>query len=343
MTSRTDRVRGGVVGHLVGDAVGVPYEFRDAGDIGQVVFGARGTHHQKPGTWSDDGALMLAALDSLLESRFDARDQGRRFLAWADGTAYTPNGDGRFDIGGATARALARLRRGTPPEEAGNDPHALGNGSLMRILPMALVDPAASVAQLVERAHRSSRITHGAPACLVACALYVLAAHQLADGAQDRAEVLQMATADLQAEYDRLADGALQEALAQLLAWTDRSGGGLVTDSFWSAWDAFAGAHDYRSAIERAVGYGHDTDTTAAIAGGLAGIYWGVNGIPRDWRNNMRGMEIVTPLLRRLDRRLGSSPPSLPAMDPDYPYSMDDLEEIGTTRSGSVYRPGSAD
>src|SRR5687767_2144669 len=69
---------GGVWGHLVGDAVGVPYEFRSADDIGTVEFGATGTHRQPPGTWSDDGALMLALLESLLSCGFDIEDQGRR-------------------------------------------------------------------------------------------------------------------------------------------------------------------------------------------------------------------------------------------------------------------------
>ena len=73
-------------------------------------------------------------------------------------------------------------------------------------------------------------------------------------------------------------------------------------DSFWSAWDAFAGANDYREAIQRAVAYGNDTDTTAAIAGGLAGIRWGIDGIPAEWLSGMRGREIVEPLVTRLTK-----------------------------------------
>ena len=87
-----DRLAGAVWGHLVGDAQGVPHEF-DMVD----------PHGQPPGTWSDDGALMLALLDSLISVGFDPEDQGRRALAWADAGAYTPDGDGMFDIGGATS------------------------------------------------------------------------------------------------------------------------------------------------------------------------------------------------------------------------------------------------
>src|SRR5688572_12046376 len=120
-----DRLAGAVWGHLVGDAVGVPYEFQSPDRIGTVEFRGGGFHGRPPGTWSDDGALMLATLDSLLrddatpESRFDTADQARRFLAWADEGAYTPDGEGRFDIGNATSAGLAALRRGAPAEQAG--------------------------------------------------------------------------------------------------------------------------------------------------------------------------------------------------------------------------------
>src|SRR5687767_15859369 len=127
-------VRGAVYGHLVGDAIGVPYEFGH--HIETVELRGHGTHNQRPGTWSDDGALMLALLDSLVSVGFDPEDQGRRALAWWDERAYTPDGDGAFDIGSATSTALHRLRAGVPAIDAGGtEERDQGNGSLMRILP----------------------------------------------------------------------------------------------------------------------------------------------------------------------------------------------------------------
>jgi ADP-ribosylglycohydrolase len=302
----SDHLRGAIYGHLIGDALGVPYEFGH--HIETVEWRGHGTHNQPPGTWSDDGALMLATLDSLLETGFDPADQARRFLKWRHRGAYTPDGDGLFDIGGATRRALHRLRAGVPPEEAGNDPEALGNGSLMRILPIALVDPAETTTQLVSRAHRSSTITHGAPACQVACALYVLIARELRDGEQDRPLARGRATELLRAEYGRLRNPSLTDALDALLRWPGRSGRGHVSDSIWSAWDAFVDADGYRSTVTRAVRYGNDTDTTAAIAGGLAGLYFGETDIPADWRRDLRGQDIVEPLVTRLLRRFSGQP-----------------------------------
>ncbi len=280
-----DRARGAIYGHLIGDALGVPYEFSRR--VEAVEWRGHGTHNQPAGTWSDDGALMLATLDSLLDAGFDPGDQGRRFLAWRDDGAYTPKREGRFDIGGATARALDRLARGMPAEEAGDDPQALGNGSLMRILPVALADPSLDIAELVERVHRSSRITHGAPPCLVACALYVLVTRELLAGETDPATALDRSVTVLRDLYADQPD--MDAALQAHLAWSGRSGRGHVTDSFWSAWDAFAQGDDYQSAVVSAVRYGNDTDTTAAIAGGLAGLRFGLHGIPRRWRDGLRG------------------------------------------------------
>jgi len=296
-----DRLAGGVWGHLVGDAVGVPYEFKPESPADSVVFGAHGTHGQPPGTWSDDGALMLSLLDSLLSVGFDTTDQAACALAWADRGQYTPDGDGKFDIGIACGHALDRLRNGTPAEEAGGPgEHDNGNGSLMRILPVALVGRDEPDSQLIEQAHRASSGTHGHPRSLVCCALYVLIAARLLRG-EGRRPSLAAARRSVRRDYAGRADGApLLAALDFVETYPDRGGRGRVWDSFWSAWDAFAGAPDYQATIQRAVAYGDDTDTTAAIAGGLAGIYWGLSGIPAVWIAAMRGHAAADPLVTRL-------------------------------------------
>jgi ADP-ribosyl-[dinitrogen reductase] hydrolase len=173
-----DRLAGGVWGHLVGDALGVPYEFKPPSDIGDVVWGHTGTHHQPPGTWSDDGGLMLALLDSLLSVEFDTTDQGHRFLQWSHGKNYAPGPP--FDIGATTSHALRRLDAGVRAEEAGGrSVDDNGNGSLMRILPIALRSPDAPAADLVTMAMRSSAVTHGHARAGVACAVYCLLARGL--------------------------------------------------------------------------------------------------------------------------------------------------------------------
>lgn len=301
------RLEGAVWGHLVGDAVGVPYEFRAPGAIGDVVFGAQGTHGQPPGTWSDDGALMLALLDSLVVAggdaerpvpRFDLVDQARRIRAWHEGSAYTPDGDPPFDVGGATLAAIDALQRGVPPEASGSTlEDALGNGSLMRILPLALAGRDTDDATLVAWAEAASAVTHGAPLARAACALYTLAARRLLRDPDNVQAALDDAVGSLR---EVVAGGPLAAAVETLLAWEGRSGRGHVADAFWSAWDSFAGAASYEETVGRAIRLGNDTDTTAAIAGGLAGIRWGIDGIPTAWRLAMRGSEVAGPLVDAL-------------------------------------------
>ena len=309
------RLAGGVWGHLVGDAVGVPYEFREPRAIGEIRFGEKGSHGQPPGTWSDDGALMLALLDSLLDGGFDTQDQGRRALTWRRDGAYTPDGKA-FDIGTTTREALRAIEQGTPAEEAGpTHERSQSNGSLMRILPLALWAHAQShrdgsraggsridAGALADYAIRASKVTHGHAVPQVACAVYTLVAAGLLRGAEP-AQAFTAAIDGVRGLYGsgrKAPDAALATALDELVDWSEThepDGRGGALNAFWSAWTAFVGATSYRETVERAIKYGNDTDTTAAIAGGLAGIRWGLDGIPAEWLAGMRGREIVEPLV----------------------------------------------
>lgn len=289
------RLAGAVWGHLVADAMGVPYEFSRPGSITEVNWGHRGTHNQPAGTWSDDGALMLALLDSLLASGFDVDDQGRRAVAWMRDGAYTPGGV--FDIGGATRGALNRIAGGAAAATAGGTGESSnGNGSLMCILPIALVGREEEDTILVAQASAASATTHAHPRSRVTCALYTLLARNLLHGEEDRPAALEAAVASLKA----LLPDEWKSDFEILMSYQERTGAGYAVDCFWSAWDAFSGALSYAETIERAIKYGKDTDTTACVAGGLAGIYWGVEGVPGDWLGAMRGGEIASPLLERL-------------------------------------------
>ena len=120
MTDMKPKILGSINGHLVGDALGVPYEFTQPSDIpSDIKWGAQGTHRQPVGTWSDDGALMLCTLASLCEkAEFDAQDVGRRFVKWMD-NGYMAAGGLVFDYGRTTRCAIDRLRRQTSPLDAG--------------------------------------------------------------------------------------------------------------------------------------------------------------------------------------------------------------------------------
>ena len=184
-TDFSTRINGGLLGLLVGDALGVPVEFSSREQrLADPVTDMRafGTHNQPAGTWSDDGSLALCTASSLIDAGYDLEDTARRFVGWLDEAYWTPHGK-VFDIGYTTRRAIQRLRKGTPPTEAGGQREQdNGNGSLMRILPLALRFPNLPVPELLDRAHGLSCLTHAHPRAQLACGFYTVLATRLLAG-----------------------------------------------------------------------------------------------------------------------------------------------------------------
>lgn len=302
------RIEGGLYGLLVGDALGVPYEFHPPGEIPPPAeielvppAGFRRAHAGvPPGTWSDDGAQALALLASLLhQGRLDLQDLGQRLVAWYE-YGYMAVDWEVFDVGVQTSQAIHSLTTGTPAEQAGRtDEQANGNGSLMRVLPLALWHRGDD-ASLVADAQRQSLVTHGHLRCQVCCALYCLWARRTLQEADDP---WSSAVAALRAIH-----GSESPERAEL-EWSIRPddeaegrGSGYVVDCLRSArWAVQAGS--YEQVVKAAISLGNDTDTTACVAGGIAGLRDGIDAIPERWRSNLRGQELVRPLVEQLLRR----------------------------------------
>jgi ADP-ribosylglycohydrolase len=247
--------------------------------------------------------MTLALLESLLEVGWDLDDQGRRFLAWFDDAQYTATGV-CFDSGIATTAALNRIRAGTPAEEAGsNGEESQSNGGLMRILPVALMGRDLSDAELVARAEEATAVTHAHPRVMVASAIYVLVARALLRGEAPR-PAIDWAVATLGDLYASTPEK--RELIASCLAHKEGLGHAYVADSLLSALTALEQGSSFREVVELAISYGHDTDTTAAIAGGLAGIQYGAAAVPEEWMVAMRaapGWFIVDTLAHQLGDR----------------------------------------
>jgi ADP-ribosylglycohydrolase len=298
------RLIGGLLGVIVGDAIGVPWEFQPANTAPRPTPAAGfESFQQPPGTWSDDGSMTLALLESLLEVGWDLNDQGRRFLAWFDEAQYTATGV-CFDSGIATTAALDRIRAGTPAARAGSDgDRSQSNGGLMRILPVALMGRDLSDAELVARAEAGTRVTHAHPRVVVASAIYVLVARALLRGEAPR-PAIDWAVATLGDLYASTPEK--RELIASCLAHKEGLGQAYVADSLLSALTALEQGSSFREVVELAISYGHDTDTTAAIAGGLAGIQYGAAAVPEEWMVAMRaapGWFIVDTLAHQLGDR----------------------------------------
>lgn len=307
--SREERVRGALLGLLVGDALGVPYEFTAPEELPPMASlemtppsDFRRAHRSVPaGTWSDDGAQALCLLASLLDKgHLDLDDFAARLLAWYERGAYAV--DGRvFDVGVQTSTALRALMGGASPRESGPalEKHN-GNGSLMRVMPLALWHRG-SDRELVRDAYDQSIVTHGHARSKVCCALYCLWSRAILEERQDP---WRHATRSMRS---MLARGSAEEEALELHVRPDEAaqgkGSGYVVDTLRSARMVLDEGGSVEVTLKRAVALGHDTDTTACVVGGIVGARDGASAIPERWRTALRGQEILEPLLEALLRR----------------------------------------
>ena len=306
-----NRIKGGLYGLLVGDALGVPYEFHQKDEIPPYDMiemtppeGFRRAHvGVRPGTWSDDGAQALCLLASLLSNdTLDLDDLASKMLAWYK-NGYMAVGGKVFDIGIQTSNALRAYKNGTSPEKSGMlNPDGKGNGALMRVLPLVLWHRGCDEEQ-AEFAHRQCLPTHGNITNQVCCALYCIVARRLLNGmAFDDAlsegiSVIREIYSD-RPEYSEEFEYRLQPDEPDI--WVGK-GGGYVVDSLRSAFMIMKTASDYEQAVKAAIALGDDTDTTACITGGLAGLVYGYDGIPERWRDSLLERERADELLGELN------------------------------------------
>jgi ADP-ribosyl-[dinitrogen reductase] hydrolase len=300
--TQNDRILGGLWGSLVGDALGVPVEFLDrvAVQLNPVESMCEyGTHHQPRGTWSDDGSLILCTADSLLNHEFNLDDIAERFVRWSDDGLWTAWGE-PFDIGATTGDALNRIRNGTPTVKAGGqDEYSNGNGSLMRILPVAIRFASEPIESFAEHIEKVSAITHGHARSRMACVFYGLVVRQLLQGWQPR-PALDAARAEFTGWYERAASfshfrDVLENDLMTLRDQDIASSGYVLHTLHASLW-CLLKTQSYRDCVLKAVNLGGDTDTTACVAGGLAGVAYGIKAIPSDWLGQMARKEDVDTL-----------------------------------------------
>lgn len=309
MTEKS-RIKGGLYGLLVGDALGVTYEFHSADSIPpfeEIEMTPPDNFNKtypnvKAGTWSDDGAQALCLLNSLLENgRFSLTDFSKKLLAWYD-TGLWAVDNVVFDVGIQTSEALNVFRNGVSPEMCGNvRPDGKGNGALMRVLPLALWHRGTDL-ELVNDAHRQCLITHANITNQVCCALYCLVARRLLEGMYFNA-ALSHSVQNIREIYADMPDHN-EEFEFRLQPdepgiWQG-NGSGYVIDSLRSAFMIMREAGCYEDAVKRAVSLGNDTDTTACILGGLAGIAFGYDSIPERWIDTLRQKASVEELLSKL-------------------------------------------
>lgn len=256
-------LKGTVYGAACGDALGVPYEFKKRGsftcDTEMVGYG---THNQSAGTWSDDTSMMIAMCDSIREIKsVDVDDISNKFREWLYKGKYACGGV-VFDVGVTTYRAISS-------GEGGNNERDNGNGSLMRIAPLAYIDWDSETISNV------SAITHAHQISKDVCIEYVHLLRDFIDGVTTRDMLAEMFPELANAETDQIHSG------------------GFVKDTMTAALWCFITTTSYIDCVIKAVNLGDDTDTTAAVAGALAGTYYGYDSIPDFWIDALRDKDVI--------------------------------------------------
>ena len=307
----------GMLGLIVGDALGVPVEFMSRTELMKnPVTGMReyGTHHQPRGTWSDDSSMALAELDSIRTvGTIDYTDMMERFSRWCMHGEYTPFGE-VFDIGIATSRALMNYAKGIAPLESGGKTEwDNGNGSLMRILPVCLYlferqkKVCTSENESIYMIHAVSALTHAHVRSQMACGIYYFLVKAILEEEGSLEKRLQKGMERAYQYYRQNLSNHRElenyKRLADLSEFkeTPKEGiksSGYVVDTLEAAVWCLLHSHSYKETVLMAVNLGEDTDTIGAVAGGLAGLYYKEEGIPQEWIQVLQRREWIEEVLQ---------------------------------------------
>lgn len=315
-------MKSGLLGVALGDAIGVPVEFfeqfrLDKNPVKEMM--GYGTHHQPVGTWSDDSSLTFCLAESLL-SGFDLNDMASKFIRWQSEAYWAARGE-VFDIGITTNNSINELR--VELSTGKNELHLLryaakesdnGNGSLMRIFPLLPEFAQTIEEERFEKVWNVSALTHKHIRAAISCYIYLSFLEILSkepDKMKAYAELRIQTNAfflknEISADEIHHFDRLIKNNICDLERGEVRSGGYVIETLEASIW-SFLTTDNFSDAVLKAVNLGHDTDTTGAVTGGIAGFYYGMDALPEFWVVQLARMEDIFSLGDRLEAQFNAS------------------------------------
>lgn len=307
-----------IMGVVTGDALGTPVQFESRAQVeANPVSGMIGyrTFNMPPGTWTDDSALTLATMDSIIRTgRVVDVDIMNNFVKWLDDGEFTPYGFA-FDIGRGTMEAIKTYKAGASTLACGGrSARNNGNGSLMRIMPVVLycIGHNYDHHRAIPTIHTISALTHAHSRACIACGLYYFMAHAIVKCNGSLIKRMQVGldagfayyeykgyTGDELGHFDRLRN--LQDFM--MLYADDIKTTGYVVDTLEAAVWGLITTANLDDCLLKLVNMGYDTDSVAAVAGGLAGLYYGYKAIPTEWWEVIQRRGWIEDMITKIERR----------------------------------------
>lgn len=301
-----EKLKNAILGAAIGDALGVPVEFKSREYLTQFPVKEMLGYmcwNQAPGTWSDDSSMMLCLLEGLSEA-YDIELIGSKFVQWYT-TGYWGAHHKVFDIGGSTRHALNRIIKGESAKSSGNIfEEDNGNGSLMRSIPLAFYHSNENdIEKIYNSVREISAITHAHFRSSFSCFIYVILAIELI-----KRENRKLAYKNMQKIVKNFvkrkgfntSEIDLFKNILNYTVWdlpkSQIRGSGYVLQSLEASLWSFYNVENYKDAVLLAVNLGEDTDTTGTITGALAGLYFGLETVPKKWIDVLARKNDITEL-----------------------------------------------
>lgn len=308
-----NKIKDGIIGHAIGDAMGVPLEFLTREILQENItttMKGYGTHNVDAGTWSDDTSMELALIDSYIEKEsIDYEDIMKKFNLWYRKGMYTADGN-VFDIGVTCYNAINKYyENGCNPLECGsNDIYSNGNGSLMRILPLAYIIyyKKYNNDEIYTLINNISSLTHGHEISILGCYIYIMYILNILNGKnkfESYNEIKKINYSIFSKQSLKVYERILVENITKLNI-DDILSTGYVVHSLEAALWSILTTNSYKEAIIKSINLGNDTDTIGAITGSIAGIIYGYDSIPKDWINKMKKLDFLEDMCDKFEKVL---------------------------------------
>ncbi len=292
-----EKYKNAILSSIIGDALGVPVEFSTRQELALCAVKnmlGYGRYDLPEGTWSDDSSMILSTMESLIDG-YNLENLAESFCQWLFDGKWTPYGYA-FDSGITTFTALDNIRSGakTVTNSGQDSEDDNGNGSLMRMIPVALYFSKEEVDVFLERIHEVSSITHSHPRALIGCGIYSLLIRELlkSDNKKDALKNVIDIAVDYYSKKEIFKEELgsyvriISNELVDLPESEIYSSGYVVHTLEASIW-SFMRCDSAKDVLLEAVNLGLDTDTTGTVAGGLAGLFYGLDSIPKEWMDKL--------------------------------------------------------